>query len=103
MIVDNRRSRLEIYLEVLHIIKGGTSKPTRIMYQANISWQPLVRILGSMVSQGLIDEIDTTTGGRRRRDKRTSKVYQITMKGEQVIRYFKGAKALQLGDLGIPI
>lgn len=101
--MDNRRSRLEIYLEVLQIIKGGTSKPTRIMYQANISWQPLVRILGSMVSQGLVDEVDTTTGGRRRRDKRTSKVYQITMKGEQVIRYFKGAKELQLGDLGIPI
>jgi predicted transcriptional regulator len=101
--VDNRRSRLEIYLEVLQIIKGGTSKPTRIMYQANISWQPLVRILGSMVSQALVDEVDTTTGGRRRRDKRTSKVYQITMKGEQVLRYFKGAKELQLGDLGIPI
>lgn len=101
--MDNRRSRLEIYLEVLQIIKGGTSKPTRIMYQANISWQPLVRILGSMVSQGLVDEVDTTTVGRRRRDKRTSKVYQITMKGEQVIRYFKGAKELQLGDLGIPV
>ncbi|UCD45068.1 MAG: hypothetical protein JSV27_00745 [Candidatus Bathyarchaeota archaeon] len=101
--MDNRRSRLEIYLEVLQIIKSGTSKPTRIMYQANISWQPLVRILGSMVSQGLVDEVDTTTVVRRRRDKRTSKVYKITMKGEQVIRYFKGAKELELGDLGIPV
>ncbi|TEU09360.1 hypothetical protein E3J20_06555, partial [Candidatus Bathyarchaeota archaeon] len=49
--MDNRRSKLEIYLEVLQIIKGGTSKPTRIMYSANISWQPLMRVLSSMISQ----------------------------------------------------
>ncbi|MCW3979094.1 MAG: hypothetical protein NWF12_05050 [Candidatus Bathyarchaeota archaeon] len=94
---------MEIYLEVLQIIKGGTSKPTRIMYQANISWQPLMRVLGSMVAQDLVREIDTRVEGRRRRDKRTSKVYEITMKGEQVIRYFKGAKEFDLEDINIPL
>ncbi len=91
--MEYRRSKLEIYLEVLQIIKSGVSKPTRIMYQANISWQPLKRILSSMASQGLIDEVDTTSIDRKR-DKRTSKIYEITMKGEQVYRYFKGAKHL---------
>ncbi|MCW3991464.1 MAG: hypothetical protein NWE79_02060 [Candidatus Bathyarchaeota archaeon] len=94
---------MEIYLEVLQIIKGGTSKPTRIMYQANISWQPLMRVLGSMVAQDLVREIDTRVEGRRRRDKRTSKIYEITMKGEQVIRYFKGAKEFDLEDINIPL
>lgn len=91
--MEHRRSKLEIYLEVLQIIKSGVSKPTCIMFQANISWQPLKRVLNSMVSQDLINEIDTTSI-ERKRDKRTSKIYEITMKGEQVHRYFKGANYL---------
>ena len=96
-----RRSKLEIYLEVLRIIKIGTSKPTRIMYSANISWQPLMRVLDSLSFQGLINEIDVSEG--RKRDKRTSKIYEITMKGEQVIRYFKDAKELGINEALIPI
>jgi len=99
--MKTRRSKLEIYLEVLKIVKGGMDKPTRIMYQANISWQPLMKILTSMVSQELIEEIDMTNG--RRRDKRTSRIYVITMKGEQVIRYFKGVKDFELMDVNIPL
>ncbi len=101
MIVE-RRSKLEIYLGILQIIKGGTSKPTRIMYGANISWQPLMKALGSMIKQGLVKEIEFKDTGRKR-DKRTSKVYEITMKGEQVVRYFKGAKALGIDENRIPI
>ncbi|MES0324359.1 MAG: winged helix-turn-helix domain-containing protein [Candidatus Bathyarchaeia archaeon] len=32
--MKNRRSKLEIYLDVLKVIKEGTTKPTRIMYGA---------------------------------------------------------------------
>jgi len=71
------------------------------MYQANISWQPLIRVLRSMRSQGLVREVDTREEGRR--DKRTSKVYEITMKGENVIKYFKGAKDFELEDINIPL
>ncbi len=56
-----------------------------------------------MVAQDLVREIDTRVEGRRRRDKRTSKIYEITMKGEQVIRYFKGAKEFDLEDINIPL
>lgn len=86
----NRRSKLEIYLDVLKVIKEGTKKPTRIMYGANLSWKLLQGILGSMVSQGLIEEIDASDS----RDKRTTKVYKITSKGDSVIRYFDRAKGL---------
>jgi predicted transcriptional regulator len=86
----NRRSKLEIYLDVLKVIKEGTKKPTRIMYGANLSWKLLQGILGSMVSQGLIEEIDASDS----RDKRTTKVYEITSKGDSVIRYFDRAKGL---------
>jgi len=88
----SRRSKLEIYLDVLSTIKGGTEKPTSIMYEANLSWRPLKKILAHMVSQTLVEEIDMTRA--RRRDKRTSRCYRLTQKGESVIRYFNGAKNL---------
>ena len=73
-------------------IKGGTEKPTSIMYEANLSWRLLKKILAHMVSQTLVEEIDMTRA--RRRDKRTSRRYRLTQKGESVIRYFNGAKNL---------
>jgi predicted transcriptional regulator len=83
-----RRSKLEIYLDVLWAIKRGTRKPTRIMYDANLSWKPLQKILLSMKSQDLIVEIDA----RAEKDKRTSNVYEITQKGENIVKYFNMGK-----------
>jgi predicted transcriptional regulator len=97
--VTRRRSKLEIYVDVLSIIKNGTAKPTRIMYEANLSWDHLHRILQPMLDQGLIVEIDTTND--RRRDKRTNKRYEIAQKGENVLRYFKDTKAFGIEDIEI--
>ena len=88
--MGRRRSQLEVHLDVLRTIKDGTDKPTRIMYGSNLSWQPLKKILSYMISQGLVTEIES--GGRG--DKRTSKTYKITQKGENVLRYFSRAKEL---------
>ena len=88
--MKNRRSKLEIYLDVLKVIKEGTTKPTRIMYGANLSWKLLQGILSSMVAQDLIEEVDVSES----RDKRTNKVYMVTTKGDSVIRYFDRAKGL---------
>lgn len=95
--MKNRRSRLEIFIDVLQVVKDGTTKPTRIMYGANLSWNIVQSVLNSMTEQGLIDEIDESQS----RDKRTSKVYQITTKGDSVIRYFNQAsKLIELEDDG---
>ncbi len=88
--MTRRRSKLEIYLDVLRVIKGGVRKPTRIMYGANLSWKPLQQVLQSLLDQGLIIEIDVSDGG----DKRTTKHYEITQKGENVLRYFDRARRL---------
>jgi predicted transcriptional regulator len=91
-----RRSRLEIYLDVLWAIKKGTQKPTRIMYESNLSWKPLQRILKSMTSQSLIREIDASGD----RDKRTSTVYELTQKGENIVNYFNtGKEYLRLEEI----
>lgn len=97
--MTRRRSKLEIYVDVLSIIKKGTAKPTRIMYEANLSWDHLHRILQPMLDQDLIVEIDTTND--RRRDKRTNKRYEIAQKGENVLRYFKDTKAFGIEDIEI--
>ena len=79
-----RRSRFEIILEVLAAVKDGEDKPTRIMYAAHLSWNPTLKVLTSMVEQGLIEErIDP---GRPRRR------YVITEKGVNVIDYFEKAQ-----------
>ena len=88
--MTNRRSTLEIYLDVLWEIKKGTEKPTRIMYGSNLSWIPLQKVLNSLVSEGLVMEIEAS----ERKDKRTPKTYKITQKGENVIQYFRRAKDL---------
>jgi len=88
--MTRRRSKLEIYLDVLWTIKNGTRKPTRIMYGAILSWKPLQRILQSMISQGLVREIELEES----RDKRTSTCYEITQKGQNVVKYFNRAKDL---------
>jgi predicted transcriptional regulator len=60
------------------------------MYGANLSWKPLQRILDSMMGQGLIREVDASHS----RDKRTNIFYEITQKGENVVKYFNRAKDL---------
>ena len=90
----SRRSKLEIHLEVLQIVKSGTSKPTRIMYEANLSWDHLNRVLGLLKDQGLIQELDTTNS--RRRDKRTNRKYVLTQEGENVVRYFNSSREFDL-------
>ncbi|MCJ7610052.1 winged helix-turn-helix domain-containing protein [Candidatus Bathyarchaeota archaeon] len=34
-----KRSRIEIYFEIPRVTHQGISKPTQIMYKANLSWK----------------------------------------------------------------
>ncbi len=87
--MTNRRSKLEIYVDIMEEIRGGTILPTRIMYAANLSWKPLQQILKSLVTQELIEEVSAEEG-----DKRTKKAYHLTEKGMNVLHYFRKAKEL---------
>ena len=83
-----RRSKLDIQLEVLKAVREGVDKPTRIMYAANMSWNPVRKILDSLVDGGLLSVIENTVGNRSKRR------YEITEKGVSVLNYFEGAKEL---------
>jgi predicted transcriptional regulator len=84
-----RRSRFEIYVDILNEIMDGVDKPTKIMYGANLSYKPLKEILQSMLDQGLITE---NAGSKK--DKRTKVTYELTTKGVNVVRYYSKAKNL---------
>ena len=77
IIMTGKRSRLEMYLNVLEKISQGISKPTNIMYKCNLSWRPLQEILRSLVEKGLIEEI-------KRHDRR---YYVATKKGKEILIY----------------
>lgn len=79
--MSKKRSRLEIYLEVLRVIRAGYSKPTNIMYKSNISWITLQEILRTLMDRGLIAMIEN--------DDR--KLYITTTKGKNVLNSLEEA------------
>ncbi len=86
--MSNRRSKLEITLDVLKAVRDGVDKPTRIMYVANMSWNPTQELLERLVMEGHLEMTEERT------EKRSKKRYVITEKGLNVISYLRGAEAL---------
>ena len=72
-----RRSRLEIFFDVLAVIERGVSKPTRIMYKTNLSWTSLHDVFDTLIEGGFILEEVVAT----------SKRYSITEKGQNALAY----------------
>ena len=74
-----RRSRLEIYFEILDVVNKGVEKPTRIMYKTNLSWITLNQMFDTLISGGFISEINT----------KNAKRYHITEKGQNALSYYR--------------
>jgi predicted transcriptional regulator len=49
-----RRSRLEIYFDVLKALDKGVDKPTRLMYKANLSWSSLQDTFDTLIDGGFM-------------------------------------------------
>jgi len=82
--MTRKRSKLEIYLDVLRTVKSGIDKPTNIMYKCNLAWNPFRDILNSLIEQDLVKTID----------KVNRRTYELTEKGQDVLRYFETAEVL---------
>ncbi len=72
-----RRSRLESYFDVLEVIDKGTNKPTRIMYETNLSWTSLCSVFDTLINSDFI----------REEKRKSSKRYHITEKGRNALSY----------------
>ena len=87
-ILSARRSKFQLSVEVLDNIKNGETKPTRIMYSCNLSWKSLKDILQNLSEQELLEE--KVVEGK----KRSKKLYHITPKGENVLKYYRMVSGL---------
>ena len=83
--MPKRRTRLEMYFDVLVAIRRGKTKGTHIMQHANMSWNTLNTILSSLMNLEMVKEVSTMHW----KDKRIRKCYQFTEKGESMMKYLK--------------
>jgi predicted transcriptional regulator len=77
-----RRSRLETYGDILYAVSVGATKPTHIMYKANLSWVVMKEYLKSLEQFGLITS--TETNGNR--------IYHLSDGGFRVLKQFLEVK-----------
>jgi predicted transcriptional regulator len=80
-----RRSKFQISIEVLQAISHGEYRPTRLMYECNLSWNSIKDTLDLLESKGFIDEI---SGDEKRRH------YCVTPSGREIIEYYSGLQEL---------
>jgi predicted transcriptional regulator len=76
-----KRSKLEIYFDLLKVVGSGETKPTRIMYRANLSWVAMEELLHRLVDHGFVRE---TPQGRYTR-------YHLTPKGARALNHYRDA------------
>jgi predicted transcriptional regulator len=81
---DSRRSKLEIYIDVLRVLAHhGPLKLTHIMYKSNVNCTVLKTFLDSLSQQNLVEEQIV----QKRKRKKTT--YAITERGRTALNYFK--------------
>ena len=81
-IVFARRSRIEIFLDIIQSTSLRPLKLTHIMRDANISHNELKKILGTLESGGLITSGEALGG----------KLYQATSEGLKVLEDYRGIR-----------
>ena len=83
-----RRSRLELYLDVLRLINDGVKTPDEMMEAMGIPSGQMHNIIISVVSQGLVRELNQGSD-------QPGICYEITRKGENVLRYFSQVEDIE--------
>ncbi|OGD59379.1 hypothetical protein A3K78_05835 [Candidatus Bathyarchaeota archaeon RBG_13_52_12] len=95
--MSTRRSRFEIYLDILTQVKRGVNLPTRIMYSTNLSWLSLNQVIKQLVFNGLLEENNDMSS-----DRRTKTTYRVTEKGEKFMEYLGHAiKSVKLEEIKV--
>ena len=80
-----RRSSFQIAIDVLTVIGEGVTRPTRIMYASNLSWNSLKSTLDLLVNKGYVDEDHVSERNKK---------YSITAKGHELLGYYNRLESL---------
>ena len=78
----SKRSRLQLFVDILRAIEKGECKPTRIMYKSNLSWLPFRQMLNRMVELELVEM----------REEGTRQLYFIAERGKDFLRILNDLK-----------
>ncbi len=73
-----RRSRLELYLDVLKAIYDGRQAPSRVVYAANLSYDRVINCIDFLIDHNLVEKVDGIAKKR----------YTVTESGKNVVKYF---------------
>lgn len=84
-VIQGRRSRLDVYMDVLWAIKNGHQYKEGIIGATGTKHSILNGVLDSLMSLGLIQEIRTLHW----KSKSVNTSYDFTEKGERVMEYLK--------------
>ena len=87
-----RRSPLEMVCDILGVVSEGPTKPTHILYRANMSWKVLSTYLEYLIERGLIAKEDQ--GGKR-------STYILTTKGRSILQLYDGLRLSLKGAVTI--
>ncbi len=79
-----RREKLDIIKDILEAIrdKGGTIKPTHLLYKSNLSHDSMKRYVSDLMEKELVDEIE----------EKSNKKYTITDKGLKFLTDYQQIK-----------
>jgi predicted transcriptional regulator len=76
---SQRRSHLEIRMDILACLRAGIDKPTQVMYKANLSWTALKDHVEALKGSGLLAAVEH--GNRTR--------YALSEKGASVLAAYR--------------
>ena len=93
LVAQVRRSPMEMICDILEVVSGGPTKPTHILYKANMSWKVLSSYLDFLTSSGMLDKEDQE-GGKR-------STYRLTTKGRKVLSLYDGLKESLNGTISL--
>ena len=84
-----RRNRFQIKVDLLHALKLGENKPTRLMYASGVAWASFQEVISGLIELGLIEKREVEPGERGYRKGRIMVIYSLTDHGEKVYRDVK--------------
>ena len=84
---------MEMVCDILSVVSVGPTKPTHILYKANMSWKVLSAYLDYLTSSGMLDKSDQE-GGKR-------STYALTLKGRNILKLYEGLKGSLNGTLSL--
>ncbi len=87
-----RRSPMEMVCDILGVVSEGPTKPTHILYRANMSWRVLSSYLDFLLKRGLIEREDQ--GGKR-------SLYTLTTKGRSILQLYNGLRLSLKGTVNV--